>query len=190
MRRTRTRRRAARLRAGRRTDRLEDLAAWALMSLGLFAVLGSVLLGHAAYDAALGRGAPPSPMRAVLLADVPRSPAADQRVPTLQQFARVTWTAADGAVHVVDVRVPPALRAGSAVTVWLDRAGRVVADPARRSAEAVAFGISAALAVIALSWAVLSLLWSTVCRLTAARNAAAWAREWARVEPRWRRSVL
>jgi hypothetical protein len=69
MRRTRTRRRAAPLRAGRRTDRLEDLVAWALMSLGLFAVLGSVLLGHAAYDAALGRGAPPSPVRAVLLAD-------------------------------------------------------------------------------------------------------------------------
>ena len=40
------------------------------------------------------------------------------------------------------------------------------------------------------AWAVLSLLWSTVCRLTAAHNAAAWAREWARVEPRWRRSAL
>ena len=95
----------------------------------------------------------------------------------------MTWTAADGVVHVVEVRVPPALRAGSAVTVWLDRTGRVVADPAERTAEAVAFGVSAALAVVALSWAVLSLLWSTVCRLTAARNAAAWAREWARVEP-------
>jgi hypothetical protein len=190
MRRTRTRRRAAPLRPGRRTDLLEDLVAWALASLGLFAVLGSVLLGCAAYDAALGRGAPPSPVRAVLLADSPRAPAADQRVPTLQQPARVTWTAADGVVHVVEVRVPPVLRAGSAVTVWLDRAGRVVADPAERSAEAVAFGVSAALAVVALSWAVLSVLWSTVCRLTAARNAAAWAREWARVEPRWRRSSL
>ena len=86
--------------------------------------------------------------------------------------------------------MPPALRAGSTVTVWLDRAGRVVADPARRSAEPVAFGVSAALAAIALSWAVLSLLWSTVCRLTAAHNAAAWAREWAHAEPRWRRSPL
>jgi hypothetical protein len=54
----------------------------------------------------------------------------------------------------------------------------------------VAFGISATITVVALSWAVLSLVWSTVCRLTAARNAAAWARQWARVEPRWRRSVL
>jgi len=129
MRRTRTRRRSAPLLPGRRTDRLEDLVAWALMSLGLFAVLGSVLLGHAAYDAALGRGAPPSPVQAVLLADAPRAPAADQRVPALQQLARVTWTAADGVVHVVEVRVPPAQRAGSAVTVWLDRAGRVVVDP-------------------------------------------------------------
>ena len=66
----------------------------------------------------------------------------------------------------------------------------MVADPAERSAEAVASGIGAALTVVALSWAMLSLVWSTVRRLTAARNAAAWARQWARVEPRWRRSVL
>ena len=98
---------------GRRTDRLEDLVAWALTSLGLFALLGSVLLGCAAYNAALGRDAPASPVRAVLLADAPRAPAADQRVPSLQQPAPVTWTAADGVVHVVDVRVPPARRAGS-----------------------------------------------------------------------------
>ena len=116
MRRTRTRRRPAPLLPGRRTDRLEDLVAWALTSLGLFALLGSVLLGCAAYDAALGRDAPASPVRAVLLADAPRAPAADQRVPIAAAAARVTWTAADGVVHVVDVRVPPALRAGSVVT--------------------------------------------------------------------------
>ena len=81
----------------RRTDRVEDLVAWLLTCLGLLAVLGSVLVGHAAHGAALGRDGAPTPVRAVL-----------------------------------------------------------------------------------------ALLWSAVCRVTAACNDAGWTREWARVEPRWR----
>ena len=101
----------------------------------------------------------------------------------------MAWTGPDGVGHVASVSVAPALPAGSAVTLWVDGAGRVVADPAERSAEAWAFGISAGLTVVALSWALLTLAWSAVCRVTASCNAAGWAREWARVEPRWRRSV-
>lgn len=100
--------------------------------------------------------------------------------------APVTWTDADGVRHVVTVAVPPARTASSAVTLWVDPAGRVVADPAERSAEAWAFGISAGLTVVALAGALLTLVWSAVCRVTAACNAAGWAREWLRVEPRWR----
>ena len=71
--------------------------------------------------------------------------------------------------------VAPALPAGSAVTLWVDRAGRVVADPAEQSAEAWAFGISAGLTVVALSWALLTLRWSAVWRVTASCSAAGWA---------------
>ena len=173
----------------RRTDRVEDLVAWLVTTLGLLAVLGSLLVGHAAHQAALGRASAAGPVRAVLLADAPPAPAADQRVPSPRLRAPVAWTGPDGAAHVASVSVAPALPAGSAVTLWVDRAGRVVADPAERSAEAWAFGISAGLTVVALSWALLTLAWSAVCRVTASRNAAGWAREWARVEPRWRRSV-
>jgi hypothetical protein len=84
--------------------------------------------------------------------------------------------------------VPPARRAGSTLTLWVDPAGRIVPDPAERSTEASAFGISSGLTVVALSWALLTLVWAAVCRATAACNAAGWAREWARVEPRWRPS--
>ena len=168
----------------RRTDRVEDLVAWLLTTLGLFAAFGCLLVGHAAH----GHAGAASPVRAVLLVDAPPAPAVDQRVPSPRLRTAVAWTGPDGAGLVASVSVAPALPAGSAVTLWVDGAGRVMADPAERSAEAWAFGISAGLTVVALSWALLTLAWSAVCRVTASCNAAGWAREWARVEPRWRRS--
>jgi hypothetical protein len=187
-RRPRTRRGAAPPLPRRRTDHAEDLVAWLLTSLGLLAVLGAVLVGQAAHQAALGRGGGASPVVAVVLGDDP-GPHADQRIPAPRTHAMVGWRGVDGIEHVATASVPPSLPAGSAVTVWVDGAGRVVADPAERSAEAWAFGITAGLTVVALSWALLTLLWSTVCRVTTACNAAGWSREWARVEPQWRRSV-
>ena len=173
----------------RRTDRVEDLVAWLLMSLALLAVLGSLLVGRTAHHAALGRAAAASPVGAVLLSDASPPPATDQRIPAPRTHAPVAWTGADGAAQTALVSVPPALPAGSAVILWVDGAGHPVADPAERAAEAWACGISAALTVVALSWGLLTLVWSAVRRVTAACNAAGWAREWARVEPRWRRSV-
>jgi hypothetical protein len=190
---TRARRRRARRRGGsplprRRTDRVEDLVAWLLTSLGLLAVLGSVLVGQAAHQAALGRATAATPVRAELLTDTPPRREVGQRIPPPRTHAPVTWTDRHGVRHVGTVAVPPARTAGSPVTLWVDGTGQIVADPAERSAEAAAFGISAGLTVVALSWALLTLVWSVVCRMTAACNAAGWAREWALVEPLWRRS--
>ena len=61
--------------------------------------------------------------------------------------------------------------------------------PPSRGAEALAFGVVAGLAAVAAAWVVLALAWSGVRRVTTARNAASWAREWARVEPLWSRRV-
>jgi hypothetical protein len=175
----------------RRTDLVEDLVAWLLTSLGLLAVLGAVLVGQAAHHAALGRAGAVSPVVAVVhgpAGEHAAAPAPDQRIPAPRTHVLVSWRGIDGIEHVATAEVPPR-PAGATVTVWVDDAGRVVADPAERSAEAWAFGISAGLTVVALTWALLTLLWSAVCRVTTACNAAGWAREWARVEPRWRRSV-
>jgi hypothetical protein len=49
--------------------------------------------------------------------------------------------------------------------------------------------VVAGLATVAAAWVVLALAWSGVRRVTTARNAASWAREWARVEPLWSRRV-
>jgi hypothetical protein len=175
----------------RRTDRTEDLVAWLLVSLGLLAALGAVLVGRAAHDAALGpeRLAGPTPVRAVLLADVPPPPTAGQRMASPLPRVPVAWTAADGTEQTGELVVRTPLPAGAEVPAWLDREGRLTASPPQRGSEAVAFGVGAALTTAALAWALLVLAWSAACRVTAARNAAAWAREWARVEPQWSRRV-
>src|SRR5262245_8473444 len=55
----------------RRTDRVEDLSAWLLVTLGLLAVLGAVVVGRGAHDAALRGVGTAIPLRVTLLADAP-----------------------------------------------------------------------------------------------------------------------
>jgi hypothetical protein len=191
----------------RPTDRAEDLAAWLLTALGLLAVVGAVAVGLAAHDAALrpGRTDDLTAVRAVLLTDVPVAPAAARRVPQDVPRTTVAWTTPEGTVRTGELVVRRPLGAGTEITAWVDRAGRLtwsgtctpplpvggpdLCDPPSRGPEAVAFGVVAALVTAVGAWLVLVLAWSGVRRVTAARNAAAWAREWAHVEPRWSRRV-
>ena len=175
----------------RGTDRIEDLVAWLLVSLGLLAALGAVLVGAAAHDAARGPGRLTAavPVSVVLLADVPPAPAATQRFPSPLPRVPVSWTAADGVEQTGELGLRAPLSAGDEVTAWLDRDGRLSATPPQHASEAVAIGVGAGLTTAAMAWALLSGMWSGVRRATAARNDAAWAREWARVEPVWSRQV-
>jgi hypothetical protein len=173
----------------RTTDRVEDLVAWLLVAAGMLAALGAVVVGAAAHRAALvpGQLGEASPVRAVLLADVPV--AVTSRRPAVLPDVPVSWTSADGTEQTGELEVPAPLRAGATVTAWLDRNGRLTAAPPTHAAEAAALGLGAGLAVGAGAWALLAALWSSVRRVTAARNDAAWTREWARVEPVWRRQM-
>jgi hypothetical protein len=170
---------------------VEDLVAWLLVSLGLLGALGAVLVGLVAHDAALGPGRPgePTPVRVVLLADVPPAPAATRLVPSALPRVPVRWTSADGVEHVGELALRVPLVAGDAVTVWLDGKGRLTVNPSEHATEALAFGVGAGLTAAAVAWGLLVATWSGVRRSTAARNDAAWTREWARVEPVWRRQV-
>jgi hypothetical protein len=162
---------------------VEDLVAWLMMSLCLLALLGAFAVGRAAHDAALGPDGVGAavPVRAELLADVPPGPSAGAPAP----WVPVAWTAADGTEQTGEIAVPGPVRAGTTVAAWVDRGGRVTTSPPRHTSEAVAFGLGAGLTAAALAWAVLGVVWSSVCRVTASRNDAAWAREWATVEPVW-----
>jgi hypothetical protein len=175
----------------RPTDRMEDLLAWLLVSLGMLAALGAVLVGVAAHRAALipGELGDARPVRAVLLADAPPAPAVAQPMRSPVPPVPVSWTSADGTEQTGELAVSSPLTAGTAVMAWLDREGRLTPTPPQHSSEAVAFGVGAALTAAALAWALLAAAWSAVRRVTAGRNDAAWTREWARVEPVWSRQV-
>jgi hypothetical protein len=166
---------------------VEDLVAWLMVSLGLLALVGAVVVGRAAHDAALGpEGVGTStPVRAELLADAPAGPTATGPTASPPPWVPVSWTAADGAEETGEIAVRGSLRAGMIVAAWVDRDGRVTTNPPHRTAEAIALGLGAGLTITALSWALLGLGWSWLCRLTAVRNDIAWTREWAHVEPIW-----
>jgi hypothetical protein len=184
-------RRAGAVLPTRRTDRLEDLVAWLLVSLGLLAGLGAVLVGAAAHRAALdpGRLGDARPVSVVLLADVPPAPAATERFPSPLPRVPVSWTGVDGVEQTGELGLRAPLAAGDEVTAWLDRDGRLTATPPQHPSEAVALGVGAALTTAATAWALLNGMWVGVRRATAARNDAAWTREWTRVEPVWSRQV-
>lgn len=175
----------------RTTDRVEDVTAWLLVSLGLLATVGALLLGRAAHHAALGPAhAVEAPaLNVVLLADVPQSPASVRSVPPPLARVPVAWTGVDGVEHTGELALRAPLRVGATVGVWLDPDGRLVAAPPAHPAEAVVFGVGAGLTAVALAWALLNAVWSAVRRGTTARVDAAWTREWALVEPVWSRRV-
>jgi hypothetical protein len=184
------RRRDTRL-AGRTTDRVEDLAAWLTVAFALLVVVAAVVIGRVGHDlaraAATAEAADHIAVDAVLLEATDRWPST-ARSPRSNDGVPARWTAPAGAqagaAVVGTVPVTGRHAAGDTVPVWLDGTGRVVAappTPATLVAVGWIWGVLAALA----GWAVLLLAWLGVQRATAVRNQAAWARDWARVEPGW-----
>ncbi|MFE4664338.1 hypothetical protein ACFRI7_12795 [Streptomyces sp. NPDC056716] len=67
------------------------------------------------------------PITALLTEGAPGMPS---RASGEQVWARMTWTAPDGSARAGQARVVPGSRAGGEITVWTDRAGRLVTEPA------------------------------------------------------------
>ena len=176
--------RARSLRA-RGTDRFEDLIAWVLTSCAAGVVLLAMAVGQAGAAHTLERSraeaAARTPARAELLEDVDGAVLADG---SRSRNALARWTGPDGRVAQGRVAVTTQHVVGDTVSIWTDRTGRVVPAPTKSSA-ASAVGWTWGVAVTLGGWAVLALLWTAVRAATARRNAAAWAREWAVVEPNW-----
>jgi hypothetical protein len=176
--------RARSLRA-RGTDRFEDLVAWVLTSCAAGVVLLAVAVGQAGaahtLDRSRAEAAARTPARAELLEDVDGAVLTDG---SRSRNALARWTGPDGRVAQGRVAVTSQHVVGDTVSIWTDRTGRVVPAPTKPSA-ASAVGWTWGVAVTLGGWAVLALLWIAVRAVTARRNAAAWAREWAVVEPNW-----
>ena len=169
----------------RRTDRLEDAAAWVLTATALFVLLAGVLGGVAvrrdASDSGKVAQQERTPVGAVLVSDgtVPYGPGLE----SLRPARYLDAGGKERAVLVTVVGQPPA---GTVVRVWVHRDGRVVSSPPD-GLDALVLGVTAAAGMVIIGWAVLVALWMTVRRRLAVRNAAEWTREWAEVEPRWSR---
>lgn len=177
-------RQARRLRA-RVTDRIEDFVAWVLTTCAVATVVFAVAVGNLGYDATVARAtaeaASRTPARAELLEDVDGTLLADGSRPHTVQ---ARWPAPDG--HETQGRVIVSTRhaVGDTVPIWLDRTGRIVAAPIT-AASASIVGWTWGVAVLLAGWAALALMWTCLRVWTGHRNAAAWAREWALVEPTW-----
>jgi hypothetical protein len=175
-------------RAGRWTDRVEDVAAWVLLAAGLLVVLCGAVFGIGAYDRVVHQGhaeaVDRTPASATLQDSAPTIAYAEPTAPPLD--VRATWKDRRGATHTGLVRAPQGLDAGSTVPIWIDRSGAAVPEPlSARHALGIA-GITAGLVIVA-GVMVLAVVWAVLGRVLMAYNCAAWEQEWRQVAPLWSR---
>jgi hypothetical protein len=101
----------------------------------------------------------------------------------------VRWIDHSGAEHTGSVVMTTSAPAGTEVVVWLDATGKVTGPPLR-PVNPVFGAAVAAVGLLCVGATVLVVTWLGVRAATGRLNSRRWEREWARVEPRWRRTVL
>lgn len=153
------------------------------------AVLGAVLAGAVAagmVDRSLEvRRAQVHAVTAVLTTDAGQPAPTSSEYDSGRVWATVRWTTADGAVHTDQAQVGPAAAAGTRVTVWTDKAARIVSAPLSPTESLLQAGITGALVAPAagiLVWAGGRLVRGRLIK----RRLAEWDEEWKRVGPQWR----
>ncbi|WP_225829824.1 hypothetical protein [Streptomyces sp. NK08204] len=168
----------------RRDDVLE---AWLLLAMWLLIVVGGTVAGavtaHAADRSFARQRAERTPVRAVLLTNVPYSAVSEAGNDLVS--AKVGWTASDGSTRSGKTLVSTGRKAGSTVTIWADHHGKLSAQPptpSKATVEASFLGASAALALSGLVFGVGSAGRWWLDR----RRMEQWGTEWDLVGPRWR----
>jgi hypothetical protein len=173
----------------RPADRVVAAAMLALLVLALAVVPAlAISLGEDAYAAsrreAAERATSEHVVEATVLA-VPRS-GGDPRGGTSDRLARVEWEDVDGRPRVERAEIPESARAGSHVSVWIDRSGRVAEPPPTElESRFGAFGVSLSTLVLGVLCGVG--LGKGVRKVADLRSARAWESEWEVVEPHWTR---
>ncbi|MEV0172073.1 hypothetical protein AB0I00_13260 [Streptomyces sp. NPDC050803] len=103
-------------------------------------------------------------------------------------WAKVSWTAPDGSFRTGQARVRQGSEAGTAVTVWTDREGRLVTEPATASQARVRAALAGAL-VGACAAALPVVGGRMLCGPLERRRVDRWDTEWARFGPSWGRTA-
>jgi hypothetical protein len=172
----------------RRTDRVEDWAAWALTAAGLWVVVAGYLIGLHVHDRfveqGLGEAADRTPGVARLIADAPTIAA--QYDTGSSVTAPAAWIDRSGVEHIGAVSAPPGFRAGSTVAIWTDPNGAYISAPTS-AGEALLDGVVAGGFVLCAGLGALLGLWWLVRWATMAANCVRWEREWREVATAWTR---
>ena len=166
-------------------DRVDAMIAGGLVVAFLAgAPLAAVAAGHAAYSlgsrAAHAQQATWRQVPAVLAAT---APAAEFR--QYQVTVQASWTAPAGTRHAGAVLAPPGTRAGRAVMVWVDGAGRFTGyQPLQQSQVRSQAALASVLTPLAVGFILLcaGLLAHAVL---GRRRLAAWDTDWQVTEPQW-----
>lgn len=167
----------------RTSDRVEVLSRVLLALVLLLAAPLGALAGAVSYAdvhaAAAAQAAARHQEQATLLADAPAAGSFDVYLP-----AAATWAGPGGARLTGAVEAPTGARAGAAVVVWVNRAGRLTTAPLTDRqvlGQAVVVGALSCLGVaVAGTSGHLVVLW-----LLERRRLRRWAAGWASVEPLW-----
>ena len=101
--------------------------------------------------------------------------------------AGATWPAPDGTPRAGEVPAALGARAGSTAPIWTERDGALAEAPTSSLAAGFAAVLSGAVVVL-LCGAVVVGAWWTTRRVITTLNVRSWEREWAVVEPQWRRN--
>ncbi|WP_330342447.1 Rv1733c family protein [Streptomyces sp. NBC_00557] len=163
--------------------------AWIVLVSWVLALLGGLLAGAVSAqvtDSALAaRRAQLHAVSAVLTDRAAQTPPGGAGGDAGRVWATVQWTSTDGSVHTGLAKIFPGAPAGSRLTVWADRTGRIVSAPATRTeatAQAVLTGALVAPLAGATVWAGGRLMRGRLLR----RRLAEWGEEWRQVGPEWR----
>ncbi|MYW45353.1 hypothetical protein [Streptomyces sp. SID161] len=158
------------------------LAGWVLaLAVGILAGLVAARTSASGFTA---RQARVHPVSAVVTSDAARTPAASDGYGDDRVWAVVRWTDRDGSVHTDRAKVVPGATAGSRVTVWTNRADRIVPAPLVGSAADLQAALTGALVAPAAGALVWGAGWLVRDRLIR-RRMAEWDAEWKQIGPRW-----
>jgi hypothetical protein len=171
----------------RGADKIDAWLAPAAVALFL-ALCPAVALGMSAWahagNAAVVRAQQSwQPLKGVLLKAAPGPAESDGGSNIWMVWAPARWTAGGKTVHG-QAPVPAGSRAGSTVTVWLNRRGQVEVPPAGPSQVAGLADTATVIGLAALAVLLAGVTWLTR-RALDRRRLACWETAWLAVGPRW-----
>lgn len=158
---------------------------WIVMVTWVLAIAAGILAGAAAahvVDARLAaRAAQVHAVPAVLSDDAPLvAVGGGERV-----WAPVRWTDAGGAAHTGRARVLAGASEGTRITVWTERADRVVSAPTTGAKATVDASLTGAVVAPSVSVTIWAAGW-LIRRCLLRRRLEEWGEEWKQVGPQWR----